>query len=226
MALAVAGILGHFSETLLVFLIPQIINFAYSLPQLLKIVPCPRHRLPTFDPSDRPAARDAQLEPRQRDARRVRAYYGKGPVCQAAGAAGGVLRARVRGAVSPGGRVQGVMKNEGFHYFSVPCFCDSSPRFLSAFHFIFQFCSFEFSSLFTRREFALAILTLIFGLLSPRKGGKTKERNQICLLSVLLSLPLSHLAVENDETAKYINNHSHILSPQNLYQTVSHLKRY
>ena len=50
MALAVAGILGHFSETLLVFLIPQIINFAYSLPQLLKIVPCPRHRLPTFDP--------------------------------------------------------------------------------------------------------------------------------------------------------------------------------
>ena len=51
MALAVAGILGHFSETLLVFLIPQILNFAYSLPQLLKIVPCPRHRLPTFDPA-------------------------------------------------------------------------------------------------------------------------------------------------------------------------------
>lgn len=46
MALAVAGILGHFSETLLFFFIPQIINFVYSLPQLLKIVPCPRHRLP------------------------------------------------------------------------------------------------------------------------------------------------------------------------------------
>jgi UDP-N-acetylglucosamine--dolichyl-phosphate N-acetylglucosaminephosphotransferase len=50
MALAVAGILGHFSETLLVFLIPQVVNFAYSLPQLLKVVPCPRHRLPRFDP--------------------------------------------------------------------------------------------------------------------------------------------------------------------------------
>ena len=46
MALAVAGILGHFSETLLFFFIPQLINFAYSLPQLFKIVPCPRHRLP------------------------------------------------------------------------------------------------------------------------------------------------------------------------------------
>lgn len=46
MALAVAGILGHFSETLLFFFIPQIFNFVYSLPQLFKIVPCPRHRLP------------------------------------------------------------------------------------------------------------------------------------------------------------------------------------
>ena len=50
MTLAVAGILGHFSETLLIFLIPQVFNFAYSLPQLLKVVPCPRHRLPTLDP--------------------------------------------------------------------------------------------------------------------------------------------------------------------------------
>ncbi|KAL4450691.1 hypothetical protein ABPG77_001047 [Micractinium sp. CCAP 211/92] len=50
MALAVAGILGHFSETLLMFFVPQIINFVYSLPQLFKIVPCPRHRLPRFDP--------------------------------------------------------------------------------------------------------------------------------------------------------------------------------
>ena len=53
MALAVAGILGHFSETLLIFLIPQVFNFAYSLPQLFKLVPCPRHRLPTFDPATR-----------------------------------------------------------------------------------------------------------------------------------------------------------------------------
>lgn len=51
MTLAVAGILGHFSETLLFFFIPQIVNFVYSLPQLFKIVPCPRHRLPRFDPS-------------------------------------------------------------------------------------------------------------------------------------------------------------------------------
>lgn len=50
MALAVVGILGHFSETLLVFFLPQILNFLYSVPQLLKIVPCPRHRLPRYDP--------------------------------------------------------------------------------------------------------------------------------------------------------------------------------
>lgn len=50
MTLAVAGILGHFSETLLLFFLPQILNFLYSTPQLFKIVPCPRHRLPIFDP--------------------------------------------------------------------------------------------------------------------------------------------------------------------------------
>ncbi|KAK9836140.1 hypothetical protein WJX81_004399 [Elliptochloris bilobata] len=51
MTFAVAGILGHFSETLLLFFIPQLLNFVYSLPQLTKIVPCPRHRLPRFEPS-------------------------------------------------------------------------------------------------------------------------------------------------------------------------------
>lgn len=51
MTIAVAGILGHLSETLLVFLIPQVFNFVYSMPQLFKLVPCPRHRLPTFDVS-------------------------------------------------------------------------------------------------------------------------------------------------------------------------------
>lgn len=51
MTLAVAGILGHFSETLLVFFIPQILNFLYSVPQLFKFVPCPRHRLPRYDPA-------------------------------------------------------------------------------------------------------------------------------------------------------------------------------
>ena len=50
MTIAVAGILGHFSQTLLIFLIPQVFNFAYSIPQLFGIVFCPRHRLPKFDP--------------------------------------------------------------------------------------------------------------------------------------------------------------------------------
>ncbi|EFJ27803.1 hypothetical protein SELMODRAFT_171816 [Selaginella moellendorffii] len=50
MTMAVAGILGHFSETLLLFFLPQIINFVYSIPQLFKWVPCPRHRLPSFEP--------------------------------------------------------------------------------------------------------------------------------------------------------------------------------
>ncbi|KAG2451673.1 hypothetical protein HYH02_003453 [Chlamydomonas schloesseri] len=51
MTIAVAGILGHFSETLLLFLLPQVFNFVYSLPQLFGIVHCPRHRLPVFDPA-------------------------------------------------------------------------------------------------------------------------------------------------------------------------------
>ena len=49
MALGVAGILGHFSETLLIFFLPQIANFLYSSPQLFKLVHCPRHRLPKLD---------------------------------------------------------------------------------------------------------------------------------------------------------------------------------
>ena len=49
MTLAVAGILGHFSETLLLFCLPQVVNFLYSIPQLFKVVPCPRHRLPRFE---------------------------------------------------------------------------------------------------------------------------------------------------------------------------------
>ncbi|CAI0406783.1 unnamed protein product [Linum tenue] len=50
MTMAVVGILGHFSETLLIFFLPQVINFLLSLPQLAGIVHCPRHRLPRFDP--------------------------------------------------------------------------------------------------------------------------------------------------------------------------------
>ncbi|EXJ93903.1 UDP-N-acetylglucosamine-dolichyl-phosphate N-acetylglucosaminephosphotransferase [Capronia coronata CBS 617.96] len=49
MTFAVVAILAHFSKTLLLLLIPQIINFIYSTPQLFKIIPCPRHRLPKFN---------------------------------------------------------------------------------------------------------------------------------------------------------------------------------
>ncbi|KAJ1674910.1 tunicamycin resistance protein [Spiromyces aspiralis] len=51
MTFAVVGILGHFSKTLLLFFLPQIFNFVYSCPQLFRLVPCPRHRLPQFVPS-------------------------------------------------------------------------------------------------------------------------------------------------------------------------------
>lgn len=50
MTFAVVGILGHFSKTLLLFFIPQVLNFLWSVPQLFKFVPCPRHRLPAFNP--------------------------------------------------------------------------------------------------------------------------------------------------------------------------------
>eukprot|EP00095_Tigriopus_kingsejongensis_P009755 snap_masked-scaffold422_size175911-processed-gene-0.13 protein:Tk09755 transcript:snap_masked-scaffold422_size175911-processed-gene-0.13-mRNA-1 annotation:"udp-n-acetylglucosamine--dolichyl-phosphate n-acetylglucosaminephosphotransferase" len=50
MTLAVVAILGHFSKTLLLFFIPQILNFVYSVPQLFHLVPCPRHRMPAFNP--------------------------------------------------------------------------------------------------------------------------------------------------------------------------------
>jgi UDP-N-acetylglucosamine--dolichyl-phosphate N-acetylglucosaminephosphotransferase len=52
MVFAVVGILGHFSKTLLLFFIPQICNFIYSVPQLSGLVPCPRHRLPKFNEED------------------------------------------------------------------------------------------------------------------------------------------------------------------------------
>jgi UDP-N-acetylglucosamine--dolichyl-phosphate N-acetylglucosaminephosphotransferase len=49
MTFAVVGILGHFSKTLLLFFIPQVLNFLWSTPQLFKLLPCPRHRLPKFN---------------------------------------------------------------------------------------------------------------------------------------------------------------------------------
>ncbi|KAK9466167.1 glycosyl transferase family 4-domain-containing protein [Lipomyces arxii] len=50
MVFAQVGILGHFAKTLLLFLIPQVLNFIYSAPQLFGLVDCPRHRLPRLDP--------------------------------------------------------------------------------------------------------------------------------------------------------------------------------
>ncbi|KAL3902824.1 MAG: hypothetical protein SGARI_005657, partial [Bacillariaceae sp.] len=49
MTFACVGILGHFSKTLLLFFIPQVLNFMWSIPQLFKMVPCPRHRLPFYN---------------------------------------------------------------------------------------------------------------------------------------------------------------------------------
>jgi UDP-N-acetylglucosamine--dolichyl-phosphate N-acetylglucosaminephosphotransferase len=46
MTFAVVGIIGHFSKTMLLFFIPQIMNFLLSVPQLFHFIPCPRHRLP------------------------------------------------------------------------------------------------------------------------------------------------------------------------------------
>ena len=57
MVFAVVGILGHFSKTLLLLFIPQIFNFIYSAPQLFRLIPCPRHRLPRFN------ARTGLMEP-------------------------------------------------------------------------------------------------------------------------------------------------------------------
>lgn len=49
MTFAVVGILGHFSKTTLLFFIPQVFNFLYSIPQLFHLLPCPRHRLPKYN---------------------------------------------------------------------------------------------------------------------------------------------------------------------------------
>ncbi|KAL2857500.1 glycosyl transferase family 4-domain-containing protein [Aspergillus pseudodeflectus] len=48
MVFVVVGILGHFSKTMMLLFIPQIFNFLYSTPQVFKLIPCPRHRLPKF----------------------------------------------------------------------------------------------------------------------------------------------------------------------------------
>ena len=45
----VVAILGHFPVMLLLLMLPQLVNFVVSIPQLFKLRPCPRHRLPTYD---------------------------------------------------------------------------------------------------------------------------------------------------------------------------------
>ncbi|KAJ3298001.1 hypothetical protein HK104_011296 [Borealophlyctis nickersoniae] len=50
MTFAVVGILGNFSKTVLLFMIPQVFNFLYSCPQIFQFVECPRHRMPKFNP--------------------------------------------------------------------------------------------------------------------------------------------------------------------------------
>eukprot|EP00438_Fugacium_kawagutii_P013520 Skav223256 [mRNA] locus=scaffold1037:13338:14693:+ [translate_table: standard] len=54
MTFAVVSIIGHFSKTMVLFLIPQLLNFLYSCPQLFPFIgiPCPRHRMPNFNVSD------------------------------------------------------------------------------------------------------------------------------------------------------------------------------
>ncbi|KAI6782124.1 uncharacterized protein J7T54_002361 [Emericellopsis cladophorae] len=70
MVFAVVGILGHFSKTLGLLLVPQIFNFLYSCPQVFGLLPCPRHRLPRFnartgllEPSTTPWSPDRQPHP-------------------------------------------------------------------------------------------------------------------------------------------------------------------
>jgi UDP-N-acetylglucosamine--dolichyl-phosphate N-acetylglucosaminephosphotransferase len=47
--LAVAGISGGYTKTMLLFFLPQLINFVISIPQLLRVIPCPRHRVPKWN---------------------------------------------------------------------------------------------------------------------------------------------------------------------------------
>ena len=48
MLFAVVGLHYSLNYTLFWMLLPQTFNFSYSVPQLLKMEPCPRHRLPQY----------------------------------------------------------------------------------------------------------------------------------------------------------------------------------
>lgn len=62
MAFAVVAILGHFSKTLMLFFLPQIFNFVLSTPQLFRLIPCPRHRVPKLRKDGRIEASVAPIE--------------------------------------------------------------------------------------------------------------------------------------------------------------------
>ena len=65
MTFAVSAILGHNAKTMLLFFLPQIVNFVYSCPQLFKLIPCPRHRMPGYDqPTDRLILSWCEFEPK------------------------------------------------------------------------------------------------------------------------------------------------------------------
>jgi len=49
MVFAVVSILGGFSKTMMLLFLPQLLNFVISIPQLIGIIPCPRHRLPRLN---------------------------------------------------------------------------------------------------------------------------------------------------------------------------------
>ena len=78
MTLAVQGIHGHFAKTLLIFFAPQVFNFFYSVPQLAKVYPCPRHRLPHFN------AATGLMEPSQ-----FEVPAGRSSLCGSGGSSGG-----------------------------------------------------------------------------------------------------------------------------------------
>ncbi|KAH9387337.1 UDP-N-acetylglucosamine--dolichyl-phosphate N-acetylglucosaminephosphotransferase [Nematocida major] len=48
-ALLCIGLFGGFVKTLFLFFSLQLLNFLMSLPQIAKIIPCPRHRMPASD---------------------------------------------------------------------------------------------------------------------------------------------------------------------------------
>jgi UDP-N-acetylglucosamine--dolichyl-phosphate N-acetylglucosaminephosphotransferase len=43
---ATVAIQAHVSKTVVLFMLPQIFNFLYSVPQLFHWIECPRHRMP------------------------------------------------------------------------------------------------------------------------------------------------------------------------------------